>query len=681
MATVSNLNQSLAWGFNPFWASGQLNGTSKSGTGTGTGSYKDGWGASHSYTYTYTIYGLSSISTGGGNSFNLSNWNSWNNTQQGSQANLAYLNGGYGLAVNTGGAIISQNVGDVTYGTPVLTSSQQTASNSQGAALVTTIDNTKGSFPITQTVTFEASESAESNASTTQGYSNTTELSVGAEVSAEFAGIGASVNTSVTNSTTIDSSTTSGTSNSQTITSSLSNTYTVEPGYKIQVAMMYNKQQINMPYTAPVTIEGTIGYSDQWGNSLSNTAGNVINYSNNYGLTPPGAVTNANTGTLLATGVITNLNSLNFTTTQTTLVSPTAAPSARRASSARNGLQLPKGSPAALDKSFLAEVTKDGEAVEVGALYDSGLRNAIFKGSSYGDMIYMKGKGQVAYTQGGSDYVSGSKFNDRIFAGAFNKKTNADIDIIESNDGNDLIRVVSGSHIIDSGNGDDNVYLTLGGVAANRVKLGAGKDKLIIDLTDSEDSGSDFIVTDFSSEDSIKYVGTEGEDLSPTAKVVGNCTEIFINGNHVGTLINQDGTFDDLTGQKLVEVGLLNIGSIMRTEGDDRSSHVQDWRDELIKFTATGGSLITSYDELAKRPVSLTRAVNSLQKYIFQGKQNPSLTSWAISKGNQFDSMQKLASAVIKQARNYGLKNPEIPGTYFDSEKPGFYPYITESIY
>ena len=659
MAVVSNLAQALALGFTPFWVSNQLNSSFKSGTGTG--SYKDGWGSSHSYTY--TIYGLSNISTGGGNTFNLSNWNSWNTTQQGSQANLTYLNGGYGIAMNTGGALISQNVGDITYGTPVVTSNQDVAQNAQGLALISTIDNTQGSSDITQTVTFEASETAESNASTTQGYSNTNEISVGAEVSAEFAGIGASVNTSITNSTTIDSSSTSGTSNSQTISSSLSNTYTVEPGYKIQVSMMYTNQEITMPYTAPVSISGTIVQQDKWGNALQNTAGNAIYWSNYYGLTPNGVVSNANAGSLLASGVITNLNALNFTTTQTTLVKP-ATDSARRL-----GLNPQKDAP--LSEQFLPEVTKDGEVVEVGALYDSKLNKAVLKGSDYGDLFYMRGKHQVAYTHGGNDFVSGSKHSDRIFVGSFETDISSESDVIEAHGGDDKIKVISGANIINAGNGDDDVYLTLSADNASRITLGAGKDVLTIDLMESTDEGSVFIVTDFSAKDKVKYVGLP-EDALLNAKMVGNSTEIFVNDSHVGTFIRPSNTVDQLTGQNIVEAGLLNIDLILQTEGGIRSNHVDDWRGELSKVAVLGESLTDSFDDLINKSADFKRVVNSLQEYVFDGNKDKALTRWAISNADNYDTMQSFAADLINKADDYGLKDPFIPATYFDANQPAF---------
>lgn len=653
------LEEALAWGFTPIWVNCQLNNIFASGTGKG--SYKDGWGNSHSYTY--TIYGLSNISTGDGNTFNLSDWNSWNTTQKGSQANLTYLNGGYGIAMNTGGALISQNVGDITYGTPVVASNQDVAQNEQGLALISTIDNTQGSSPITQTVTFEASETAESNASTTQGYSNTNEISVGAEVSGEFKGIGASVNTSVTNSTTIDSSSTSGTSNSQTISSSLSNTYTVEPGYKIQVSMMYTNQEIMMPYTAPISISGIIVQQDMWGNEVIITAGDAIGWGNYYGLTPNGVRNDGNAGSLLATGVITNLNALNFTTTQTTLVEPATA------SALRLGLNPPKDAP--LSEQFFPEVTKDGEVVEVGALYDSKLNKAVLKGSDYGDLIYMRGKHQVAYTHGGNDFVSGSKHSDRIFVGSFETDISSESDVIEAHGGDDKIKVISGAHIINAGKGDDDVYLTLSADNANRITLGAGKDVLTIDLMESTDEGSDFIVTDFSAKDKVKYVGLP-EDALLKAKMVGNSTEIFVNDSHVGTFIRPSNTVDQLTGQNIVEAGLLNIDLILQTEGGIRSNHVDDWRGELSKVAVLGESLTDSFDDLINKSADFKRVVNSLQKYVFDGNKDKALTRWAISNADNYDTMQSLAADLINKADDYGLKDPFLPATYFDANQPAF---------
>ena len=128
------------------------------------------------------------------------------------------------------------------------------ATGSDGAQLISYIDNTDGSADIEQTISFAAEETVSSGSSVSNGYSNTTSVEVGAEVSAEFMGIGASVNSSVTDETTIDTSSTTDTSVEKTVSNSISNTYTVEPGYKIKVQMMYQNQKISLPYTFPVTV-------------------------------------------------------------------------------------------------------------------------------------------------------------------------------------------------------------------------------------------------------------------------------------------------------------------------------------------------------------------------------------------------------------------------------------------
>ena len=295
----------------------------KSGTAQGKG--KTGWGSSYTYTYTYTytVYGLSDISTGSG-SFNSSNWNSWDNSTKGSNANKTYTSGGYSIALNDGSLSITQPAGDLTFGTAVTDVQTDTATGSDGAQLISYIDNTEGSADIEQTISFAAEETVSSGSSVSNGYSNTTSVEVGAEVSAEFMGIGASVNSSVTDETTIDTSSTTDTSVEKTVSNSISNTYTVEPGYKIKVQMMYQNQKISLPYTFPVTVSGTAKYTDKWGNAWSYGAGDNIQYSVDYGAPSASYMTKSSStaGTLEATGYITNVNASSFSTKQTTEVEP-----------------------------------------------------------------------------------------------------------------------------------------------------------------------------------------------------------------------------------------------------------------------------------------------------------------------------------------------------------------------
>ena len=202
--TVNNLDQSIAWGITPSWVSKQLNNEIGAGTGTGTGSYTtvDSWGISHTQSYSYTEH----LTTIAPDDFDLNDWNGYNDNTQGSKSNNTYYNngGGYGLNANTGNLTVTQAVDAITYGTATTTTSTETADNTEGQNVSVIVDNTAGSVDTTQTLTLQYVEEQSSNASTTNGYSDTTTLEVGASVSAEFDGMGASVNSSVTNATTID---------------------------------------------------------------------------------------------------------------------------------------------------------------------------------------------------------------------------------------------------------------------------------------------------------------------------------------------------------------------------------------------------------------------------------------------------------------------------------------------
>ena len=196
MATINDIAELLAWGATPSWVENQFENKYKSGTATGKTS--NGWGGKKSYTY--TVYGLSSISTGSG-SFDSSDWNSWDSSTQGSKGNSTYTSGGYGIELDDGSLTFTQPAADLTFGTAVVDVETDQATAGPDATTVSVIDNTDGSTDLTQEVSFTASQEVSSGTTTSNGWSNTTEVSVGTEVSAEFAGIGASVNASVTNAT------------------------------------------------------------------------------------------------------------------------------------------------------------------------------------------------------------------------------------------------------------------------------------------------------------------------------------------------------------------------------------------------------------------------------------------------------------------------------------------------
>ena len=595
MATINDIAELLAWGSTPSWVENQFDGKYKSGTAKGKGKKSNGWGGKKSYTYTYTVYGLSSISTGSG-SFDSSDWNSWDSSTQGSKGNSTYTSGGYGIELDDGSLNFTQPVADLTFGTAVVDVETDQATAGPDATTVSIIDNTDGSTDLTQEVSFTASQEVSSGTTTSNGWSNTTEVSVGTEVSAEFEGIGASVNSSVTNATTIDSSTTKETTQTDSVSITLTNTVTVPVGYKIQLTMLYQNQNISIPYTFPVTASGTSKYSDKWGNSWSVGVGDNINSSIEYGA-PNAAFMSASSstdGTLVATGTLTNVNASNFTTQQTTLVTPTSA-------SSRSGKAKPY--------TDLPAVTIDGEKVKVGVHYDlddtKAARGARLIGSKNSDIIRMGAKGQKVYTFGGSDFVYGSKFADVINSRGDDK--------ISSRKGADIITSTKGSTDIDAGEGNDKVNITSKGGGFDDVTLGKGKDKVNINLTKGDDYS--FVVRDLGKKEYVNITS----DGTVSSKIYGNTVEVHLDGDYVGSIA---GYVDKFTGLSLIDGanwGLMNMDKI---GGTASTASTADWKNDLIAYGALNrwGGITKNYRKFAKANSKFTKNSEALSQYMYDGK-------------------------------------------------------------
>ena len=600
MATINNIAELLAWGETPNWVENQFNKKFSSGTATGKGTGKksvsNGWGGkknvSYTYTYTYTVYGLSDISTGSG-SFNSSNWNSWDASTKGSNANKTYTDGGYGIALNDGSLTITQPVGDLTFGTAVKDVQTDTATGSDGAQLISYIDNTGGSAAIEQTISFAAEETVSSGSSVSNGYSNTTAVEVGAEVSAEFMGIGASVNSSVTDETTIDTSSTTDTSVEKTVSNSISNTYTVEPGYKIKVQMQYENQKINLPYTFPVSVTGTAKYTDKWGNSWSAGAGDNIQNSIDYGA--PSAeymsASSSTAGSLEASGYITNINASSFTTSQTTLVTP-------ESSSSKSDKVTPR--------TDLPTVLKDGEEVEVGIHYDvadtKDAEGAHLHGSKNSDYIVMGAKDQKATTFGGDDTVVGSKHSDVIVSKGDDK--------VESGKGADKITSTTGSTDIHAGGGKDEVNITSKGGGFDDVTLGGGKDKVSVDLKAGDKYS--FVIRDLSRKE---YLDVNSKS-DVTAETKGNTIEVSLDGKYVGSIGGYVDDFANMNGYKAAEISLMNMDKLAPVID---TAHVENWKDDLMAVSAlTGWSAFAKrYGRFAKPNKKFNENSKALSTYMY----------------------------------------------------------------
>ena len=634
MATINNVAELLAWGATPSWVENQFDNKYKSGTAQGKGKKSNGWGGSYSYTYTYTVYGLSSISTGSG-SFDSSDWNSWDSSTQGSNGNKTYTSGGYGIALDDSSLTLTQPAANLTFGTPVTDVETDTATSASGAQLVSVIDNTSGTNDLTQTTSFTAEQEVSSGASVSNGYSNTTEVSVGTEVSAEFEIISASVNTSVTDSTTINSSSTTDTSATNTVTSTISNTYTVSPGYKVEVTMVYENQEISLPYTFPVTASGTSKYSDKWGNSWSVGVGDNISSSKDYGAPNSEYMSSSSStaGTFEATGSITNVNASNFTTKQTTLVTPSSA------SSKSDGPQ---------PITDLPTVTKDGEAVEVGVHYNvadtKDAEGANLVGSQNSDMIRMGAKGQEATTFGGSDTVHGSKHADVI--------TSTGDDKVMSGNGPDIITSTTGSTDIDAGKGNDEVNITSKGGGFDDVTLGKGKDKVNIDLTKGDDYS--FVVRDLGKKEYVNITS----DGTVSSKVYGNTVEVHLDGDYVGSIA---GYVDNFTGLSLIDGanwGLMNMDKI---GGTASTASTADWKNDLIAYGALNGwgGITKNYRKFAKANSKFTKNSEALSQYMYDGKIVDefvdAMTSVIGDKGikDMSDHVDKAISELSKDLQDY----------------------------
>ena len=152
MATINDLSELLAWGSTPSWVENQFSHNYKSGTATGTGTAtatgkkSNGWGGKKSYTYTYTYtytydtYGLTDISTGS-DTFSVSDWDDWDAETQGSNAADTFENGDYGITVDEESYTLTQDSGDITFGTAIIDTDTVAAASSSGAEIILVLDN------------------------------------------------------------------------------------------------------------------------------------------------------------------------------------------------------------------------------------------------------------------------------------------------------------------------------------------------------------------------------------------------------------------------------------------------------------------------------------------------------------------------------------------------------------
>ena len=611
MATINDLSELLAWGSTPSWVENQFSHNYKSGTATGTGTStatgkkSNGWGGKKSYTYTYTYtytydtYGLTDISTGS-DTFSVSDWDDWDAETQGSNAAETFENGGYGITVDEESLTLTQDSGDITFGTAIIDTDTVAAASSSGAEIILVLDNVSGASTMTVDTSMEAEYEVSNTSSISNGYESTESVDVSAEVSAEFLDIGVSVNSDVSDSTTISTSSTEDSGTTKTYNENVDIDYSVPTGYKVQLKVYMENQEVILPFSLPVSVSGTVDYSDDWGNTWSMEAGENITSSIYYGA-PNAEYMSASSdseGELEVTGYITNVNQSTFTTVATTLVSPEDSTSSR---SERTGRRTPH-----VD---LPTVLKDGVEIKTGIHYDlsetENARGHFLLGSRNDDIIYMGAKNQKVRTFSGSDTVYGSKHADKIFSRGD--------DHIYSGKGDDIIKSTTGSTDIHAGPGADQVNISSKGGGFDDITLGIGIDQLNINL--SKDDDYSFFVRDLHRKESVNITS---EDLI-TAKVKGNTVEVFIDGDHVGSIAGYVHRFNKFSHFKGAEMGLMNMDKI---EAGASTDTVVDWKNDLIAAGALTGwsSLNKNYKKFTKTGSEFTSNSEALSRYMYDGE-------------------------------------------------------------
>ena len=635
MSVVSNLKSVLAFGMTPGWVDKQFDGKLFT------------WRS-----LVPTSYPAQLIE--GDPTFTRSQWDSWSPEKRGFEAQKVYQKGYYYLAVDTSDIKITQDLGSLKLGTPIVrTSSEVSVGTSSRENKISTLDL---DFPVTTSITLTTQQQISSNTSTTKGLDTTQSFKIGAELEKQFAIAKLKVNAEMTRSTTVNTSESKGTETTTTVGTSISNTLTVQPGYVIEIQMVNDFQEITTPFVAPVKIEGTAYLKDKFANhlqfpsSMSMTVPQIFEQALIHNIPEPLSINNS-AGLFNASGEVVNTNAQNFTTQINTIrrpVKPGDSASFNKDSArlllSNNADQIDLTD--ALNLDTLGIVTdENGNALPIGASYpkkNSKATGATFPGTNNSDTFHLNGKDQVVYSQGGSDDIYGSQYGDTIYLDGVDGES----DSVLARDGDDLIVVQTGSHDIDAGSGDDKVKIKTTGTGVTAVDLGPGSDKLVVDFSGFGDDGADFYVTGFSFKDTVEYLGLD-DSHELTVDIIGDSAELFINDKHVATYFSLD--YSGLHGSTL-EVGLLNYSGVMYKKDFTQSRII----DGIIEYELTGNKLIGDYVELVEDRRSFVRAISHLQEDAF-GRESDRLSRWALDNSNDYENMTGLVMGLALEAKELGL--------------------------
>lgn len=637
MASTYSVTQAMAWGITPQWVNATLNKQSGYQTSTKKSTKKNSWG-----TKTYTTITYNYPTTIDPDGFTLNNWNTYSNSTKGIKSNNTFSERGYGISTNSGAWVINYTTATQNFQVSANSSWQQ-ASQTTGTSITasTTITN---NTPTTQTynVTLSQGVTNTSSSQLSNAWSNSTTLSLGAQISAQYEVMGVEYSSTLTNSNTISGSSTSTqtSSDSQSISRSLSSP--IPPGYTYEFVLQINNSKAGFGWTAPYIIEtNDVHWTADQSVSYIMGAGQAANFALEYGFSS-GALRYLTNNKAYGVFAGTSASNYNSSAQIKSYVVPSSGSTSesKQAAQSNLGVEAVSKSNARLiqggasskdqprpsinglgfsikadrasaeligsntdDRLFSSEFDGDGKRLE-------GIQNfAAFEGndviSSYGtkDNVRFNLSGYKSVTtRDGKDFVTASAPENPVL---FNQNVSIDVGI-----GNDRIRFED---------------LSRSQQLSSVITLGQGRDIVEINLRDR--GQAQFLFTDFQ----------PGKD------------RLVLNGLESGNL-----RFEEAPGGQLI--GFYNNTKLLQFRSDflGASSRRYTISESSEKYEVA--FLNFGYYSLDKMPQTLTdlfvqfagQAVTSLDKVVF--------TSWKQVKQSG-DYFKELNRKVVELGAGSGISN------------------------
>lgn len=584
-------------------------------------------------------------------------WSGYTDTQKGIQGFESYEYYNNFTQFNYSYLDYLQDASEISYGTVIGSTTTDTASDSNGVLAIVTFDNTQNSQADTVTVDLNYMEESAVGSSTSTGWSyedsQTQEVSVSAGVQSEFLNAGYESTASSTQTTTIDSSQESTSEANTGVSSTYTDSTTVAAGQKLTATIVFQKQNLILPYTSPITIgnpesktlglisNGVLGIA---GTDVQEQLQNSVDYG-----APNSQYISPSTQSLLAVGVITDLLGYNYTVKFYNPADSSVSASFSKAGS-RNSLSPVNGDARLIDRGGLVgspipvnatRINIEGADQLIGIHHTGNdVDGAVIAGSPQDDLIQLKGANQTAYLFGGNDIATGTDYSDTFIANGDDSGTNT----IKSLGGNDKIIIRNGVSRVVAGDGDDSVRLSLDTPGnASYIQLGLGADRLVIDLKQYV-PGAKVLVEDLESDDIIRWKNTGKKELKTI--VQGSSVEVFRGHQHLATIV--DHAAEIATDSSLSDLYLWNTGALA-----DKNSYREqkDWHDELTGASALGYRVISdsSSFERLKQP-QLKKRMQDIQGHLFEKEEGDKrVWQWLVDRAPEFESTTELVTGLLSE--------------------------------